>query len=190
MNIIKKTATSIVILIISVIMIYGIYISAYPVSYEAASPHNIGVVFGAGITRSGDPSPALKFRLEKSVNLYLDRKIKKIFVSGRNAEAVVMRNYLLKKGIPQASIVTDTNGETTFITVKDVKEFIISNGFSDGPVFISQKYHIPRIIYIVHKLGIEGSEFIAASPNGVDIFEGTCIIIRETFAWLKNILID
>ena len=61
---------------------------------------------------------------------------------------------------------------------------------TDGAVFISQKYHIPRIIFIVHKLHIEKSEFIAADPSSINILEGTLIVVRETFAWLKNMFID
>lgn len=61
---------------------------------------------------------------------------------------------------------------------------------NDGAVFISQKYHIPRIIFIVHKLHIENSEFIAADPSRINVFEGSLVIVRETFAWFKNMFID
>jgi vancomycin permeability regulator SanA len=190
MKIFNKTILSLITIIVLVIISYGIYITFYPVTYDVSNSHDIGVVFGAGITRSGDPSPALKFRLEKSVSLFEDQKIKRIFVSGRNAEAIVMKNYLLKKGIPQNDIIADIYGETTFVTVKNARQFIINNGLADGAVFISQKYHIPRIIFIVHKLGIRDAEFIAASPNKVNVIEGSFIVTRETLAWLKNLFLD
>ncbi len=190
MKIIKKSLFSLILLTLIIVASYGIYIQTCPVSYNTQYMHNIGVVFGAGITRSGDPSTALKFRLEKSVSLYKDQRIKRIFVSGRIAEAAVMKNFLLKQGVPGTDIIADTRGETTFVTVKNTKQYILDNGIADGPVFISQKYHIPRIIFIVNKLGIEKAEFIAAVPNKVDIIESSFTLFRETFAWIKNMIID
>jgi vancomycin permeability regulator SanA len=172
------------------IAVYSVLIAILPVSYDSVSSHSIGVVFGAGITKSGEPSTALKFRLDKSIDLYRDQKIRMIFVSGLTAEASVMKNYLVKKGIPAVNILSDENGETTFITVENVKRYIRIYNITDGAVFISQRYHIPRIMFIVRKLHIEGSEFIAAEPNRINILEGSLAILRETFAWLKNMFFD
>jgi vancomycin permeability regulator SanA len=169
---------------------YSIFIALLPVSHDSISSHTIGVVFGAGITKSGEPSIALKFRLDKSIDLYRDKKIRMIFVSGLSAEAAVMKNYLLKKGIPATCILPDEKGETTFITVENVRNYIQNYNITDGAAFISQRYHLPRIMFIVRKLKIENSEFIAAEPNRINILEGFLAVFRETFAWLKNIFFD
>jgi len=97
---------------------------------------------------------------------------------------------LQKKNIEGRFIILDENGETTFITIENVKKYLRFYDISDGAVFISQRYHIPRIIFIVRKLHIDNSEFVAAEPSKINIFEGTLIILRETFAWLKNMFFD
>ncbi len=190
MNFIKYSAVLLFIISLMAVLMYGIFIEFMPVSYDTIARHSIGVVFGAGITKSSEPSPALKFRLDKSIDLYSEQKIKMIFISGQSAEATVMKNYLIKKGIPVRNIIVDERGETTFITVENVKKYIHFFDIDDGAVFISQKYHIPRIIFIVQKLHIENAEFIAAVPNKVNIFEVSMIVSRETFAWLKNMFFD
>ncbi len=186
----KYTFLPLFIIALITVLIYGMFITFLPASYDTVTTHSVGVVFGAGITKTGEPSTALKFRLDKSIGLFREQKIKLIFVSGHAPEAVVMKNYLLKKNIEGRFIILDENGETTFITIENVKKYIRFYDISDGAVFISQRYHIPRIIFIVRKLHIDNSEFVAAEPSKINIFEGTLIILRETFAWLKNMFFD
>lgn len=190
MKFIKFSAMIISVLVVLTVAAYSVFIALLPVSYDSISSHSIGVVFGAGITKSGEPSIALKFRLDKSIDLYRDRKIRLIFVSGLSAEAAVMKNYLVKNGIPALCILPDEKGETTFITIENARNYIQNYNITDGAAFISQRYHLPRIMFIVRKLHIENSEFIAAEPNRINILEGSLAVLRETFAWLKNIFFD
>ncbi len=190
MKFFKKFIIVLISLFIILLIFLRVFIAFYPVSYDTDGYSNLGVVFGAGITKSSDPSLALKFRLDKSIELYHTQKIKNIFVSGQSPEAFVMKNYLLKNNVPLSNIIVDDKGETTFITIKNVKKYMINNNISDSAVFISQKYHIPRISFIAHKMNLTNVHYIASEPNKINFMEETFTNIREAIAWLKNLLFD
>ena len=56
--------------------------SVYNVS--AAPAGRVAIVFGAGLTRSGQPTVILRDRVETSAQLYFAGKVEKILMSGDN----------------------------------------------------------------------------------------------------------
>lgn len=190
MKILKIAIVIVPILFIILLTSIISYITFYPVQYSTNQNKELGVIFGAGINRNGEPSLALKYRLDKAFELYTDRYINKILVSGRTEETTVMKNYLVKKGLPIENIVQDNYGDTTYITIKNVKKYIQTNAISNGVIFISQKFHIPRIIYISKKMNIKDAVYIASDPKRIKTLEELIIILRESFAFIKNIIID
>lgn len=166
------------------------YIAFYPVQYNIPSAKYLGVVFGAGITRSSGPSTALKLRLDKAVILYRGKKISKVFISGKIAETFVMKNYLLKKKVPAADIIVDYNGNNTYETIVNAKSYFAKNPVPESVVFISQQYHIPRIKLIAEKVRFENPEFISADHKIIDRDENILFILRESLAFEKTWLFD
>ena len=166
------------------------YIAFYPARSDVTSPKYIGVVFGAGITKSSEPSTALRLRLDKAVGLYRGKKIQKIMISGKIAETYVMKNYLVKKKIPAGDIIVDYNGNNTYETVANVKSYLSKNSLPESVVFISQQYHIPRIRLIAEKIKFEGPEFISAERKNIDRDENIFFIFRESLAYEKTWAFD
>ena len=190
MQSIRKIFLLIVVFFIFFYFCVAAFIAFYPVMNDIEGKRYLGVVFGAGITRSGDPSLALKLRLDKALELYGDQKISKIFISGRTAETSIMKNYLLKNGISLNNIIEDSDGKNTLVTINNVKNFTLKNDTGNGIVFISQRYHIPRIVLITWKKGLSEVSFIAADTKKVDRHERYFFLARESLGFIKSLLFD
>ena len=113
------------------------------------------LVFGASVY-GNKVSHALSQRLDKTYELYNKGKADKIIVSGDHQttdynEVNAMKNYLIKKGIPETDILMDHNGIDTFTSVKDIKVNYPDKDF----VFVTQEEHLKRALYFAKKLGIE-----------------------------------
>jgi vancomycin permeability regulator SanA len=164
------------------------FIALYPAQNEMMDSKYLCVVFGAGITKSSEPSRALQSRLDKAIELYNEQRIIKIFVSGKEPEAYVMRNYLYRHGVLPDHIIMDPLGENTYSTVINVEKYMRENSI-ENVVFVSQKYHLPRIILIVTKRNFSRPLYIAADWKRIDRDEQFFFITRESMAYLRTLVI-
>ncbi|MBN2100777.1 YdcF family protein [Candidatus Dojkabacteria bacterium] len=122
----------------------------------------VGIVFGAGVKPTGEPSDMLEDRLKLAYDLYENDKIEKIVVSGDNRfshynEPQAMYNYLVRKGVNNEDIVQDFAGRRTYDTCYRAKEIF---GI-DEALLISQGYHLPRALFLCNKMGIESTGYSA-----------------------------
>ncbi len=113
------------------------------------------IVLGAGI-RGKNPSPLLKDRLDKAIELYNLGMAPKVIMSGDHGsddhdEVNVMKQYAIDNGIPSSDIFMDHAGFSTYDTMYRAK-----NIFGvDRAIVVTQRYHLYRSIYIAQSLGIE-----------------------------------
>jgi len=119
------------------------------------------LVLGAGI-RGNNPSPMLEDRLLTSIELYQANIAKKIIVSGDHGqinydEVNVMKNYLIKKGIPSEDIFMDHAGFSTYDSIYRNKEIFKA----EKTIIVTQKYHLYRALYIANELDLESQGVIA-----------------------------
>ncbi|MEJ5285239.1 MAG: YdcF family protein [Brevinematales bacterium] len=148
------------------------------------------VVFGAGITKSGKPSLALMYRLDKATELYKDLKVKKIIVSGKIPETIVMRNYLLLKLVKLEDIIIDIKGINTANTIKNIKKLEEVDPNFDSFVFVSQRFHLARIFLLAHKYRIKNFSLVSTDLKEVEKFDSFMMNLRETFAIFKSLLFE
>ncbi|MEY2985895.1 MAG: hypothetical protein RJB24_124 [Candidatus Parcubacteria bacterium] len=125
--------------------------------------HKVGLVLGTSEkTVGGRANPFFVNRIEAATKLYQAGKIKKILVSGDNAEVSynepkAMQIALLDKGIPKEDIVLDYAGFRTLDSVIRARDVFGQNDL----IIISQEFHIKRAVYIARTLGIDAQGFIA-----------------------------
>lgn len=133
---------------------------------------------GTAVLANGELSPILKDRVDKAIELYQAKKVKKILVSGDNStvernEVNPVRVYLLEKGIPDKDIFLDHAGFDTYSSmyraadIFQVKSMIIS----------TQSFHLPRAVFIARALGTEA--YGVSADEGHILFKN---YIREVFA--------
>ena len=125
-----------------------------------------GLVLGSMVFDNGTPSGVVRQRLDKTVELYKAGKIKRILVSGDHGqknydEVNSMKNYLLKKGIPIENIFLDHAGFDTYSSMVRAKEIFEI----DDVIIITQKFHLPRSVYIARKKGMNAYG-VVSNPGG------------------------
>ena len=133
--------------------------------------------------KNGKQNRYYTYRIQAAVQLFNEKKVKYILISGDNSrknydEPTQMKNDLMDKGIPEKNIYLDYAGFRTFDSVVRAKEVFGQDSFT----IISQKFHNQRAIYIAHKKGISAIAFNARNVNKYASLKTT---IREYFARVK-----
>ncbi|MFT7184515.1 MAG: SanA protein [Oceanicoccus sp.] len=153
---------------------------------EAVANYEVAIVFGAGVTASGQPSDALRDRLDTALDLYQLGRLEHVLVSGDNSEEIynepdVMRDYLIAWGVAEEDVTADYAGRRTYDTCARANE--IWN--IEKALLISQGYHLPRAIYLCESFGIESTGLSASRQDYVyqDDYE-----FREILALYKAVL--
>jgi len=127
-----------------------------------------------------------RYRIVAAFNLYKNRKIDYIIVSGDNRirrynEPKLMKRDLIRMGIPPNKIYLDYAGFRTFDSIIRAKQVFGLRKIT----IISQKFHIERAIFIAEQKGIKAIGFAA---KDIGFKRGFNIIIREKFARVKMVL--
>ncbi|MBI2750059.1 MAG: YdcF family protein [Burkholderiales bacterium] len=120
---------------------------------------DVAVVLGNTVNSDGTPSRRLAARLDTALELYHRGVFKNVIVSGGVGregfdEAVVMKDYLLRRGVPQDNIIVDSFGLTTAATAKNVAVLAKEHRWSSVLV-ISQYFHIPRCQLALSQAGVD-----------------------------------
>jgi len=156
-----------------------IWLDGMETDYKKA---DYAVVLGNQVYTSGKPSDRLKASLSAAKKLYRKHKVKKIIVSGGigregHDEAVVMKKYLVKQGVPSRKIIVDSDGYNTHKTAQNSKKWINPK---QSLIVVSQLYHLSRSKMAFHHAGFK--KVGAAYP---DYFEKRDVYasLREVFAW-------
>jgi SanA protein len=149
--------------------------------------NKVGLLLGTSkFLKSGTENPYYTYRIEATLKLIADSKIKYVIISGDNGtkkynEPEMMRSDLIKGGIDSALIILDYAGFRTFDSMVRLKEIF---GQSSVTV-ISQQFHNERAIYTGDKLGITTIGFNA---KDVSTTQGLKTQLREKLARVKVFL--
>ena len=123
---------------------------------DAVPTERVAIVFGAGLTRDGQPTQILRDRVKTAVQLYLSGKVEKLLMSGDNQglghdEPGAMRDYAVSLGVPANAIVLDNSGDRTYDTCYRAKAIF---GL-DSALLVTQAFHLPRALFLCNMLGIQ-----------------------------------
>jgi uncharacterized SAM-binding protein YcdF (DUF218 family) len=115
------------------------------------------VILGNRVEPDGNPSARLKSRLDKGIELYQQNTSPLILVSGGIGiegfdESIVMKDYLIKHGIPNENIIPDGKGIDSFNTARNSKIIMDQKNISTVLV-VSNYYHISRTRLALNKFG-------------------------------------
>ncbi|MEZ0368609.1 MAG: YdcF family protein [Candidatus Sericytochromatia bacterium] len=121
---------------------------------------NVAVVMGNEVLPNGKPSPRLKARLDKALELYNNGRIETIIVSGGvddagHDEATIMGRYLYRQGVPKDVIMVDSLGDDTFLTAANVKRMLEFHQTRKLMVVVSSYTHIMRARLAMNKCGFK-----------------------------------
>ena len=147
---------------------------------------DVAVVLGNTVAADGKPSPRLAARLDRACDCVAAERCKIVFVSGGvdpdgHDEAVVMRDYLLARGVPAARIVVDSLGNDSWATARHASAYMREHGYTSA-LAVTQYFHVPRTMLALKRQGV--AQVGGASPR---FFEARDLysILRElpALAW-------
>jgi uncharacterized SAM-binding protein YcdF (DUF218 family) len=147
------------------------------------------VVFGAA-EYSGRPSPVLRARLDHALDLYHRGVAPVVITTGGAAgdpsfsEGGVGRDYLMRHGIPERSLIAETQGRDTAESAVRVGVIMQANGLHSC-VTVSDAYHEFRIRKLLEHENI-GPVYVAprldSKPRTAQ--QRTIAVLREAASYL------
>lgn len=125
---------------------------------DTARPSDVAIVLGSKVNPDGSLSPRLQARLDRALALYQQKLVANLIVSGGfgkegHDEALVMRQYLIRQGVPEATIVADQHGDNTEATALNSTAIMQQHGWKSA-IVVSQYFHIARSAWALHRAGI------------------------------------
>ena len=179
-------------LAITVVLAFLVITAAHIV--VAASPQEIPhsdaiVVFGAA-EYSGRPSPVLKARLDHALDLFHRGVAPVVITTGGAAsdpkfsEGGVGKDYLMRHGIPERSLIAETQGRATSESATRVGVIMHANGLHSC-VAVSDAYHVFRIRKLLEHEGI-GPVYTAPRPDSRPhgVFQRAFAVLREATSYM------
>jgi len=137
-------------------------------SLQELHPADAIVVFGAA-EYSGHPSPVLRARLDHALDIFHDGQAPVVITTGGAAadpsfsEGGVGRDYLMRHGVPERSLIAETQGRDTSESAARVGVIMRANGLHSC-IAVSDAYHVFRIRKLLEHEGI-GPVYVAPRPD-------------------------
>ncbi|MFA6288282.1 MAG: YdcF family protein [Opitutaceae bacterium] len=158
----KRSRLKRLVFILCVVPVIGLFLGTSALVISGLDDHlgkaDIALVLGNKVELDGTPSPRLRARLDRTLELYREGYFPTVIVSGGLGkegfdEALVMKNYLVAHGIPKERVIVDSLGTTTFMSAKNTRAFAKQLKLSRVLV-VSQYYHLPRARLALERFGI------------------------------------
>ena len=125
------------------------------------------VVFGAA-EYAGRPSPVFRARLDHGLDLY-ERGVAPVIITTGGAasdpqfsEGGVGHDYLMHRGVPEASLIAETQGSDTAQSAERVAVILRANHMHSC-VAVSDAYHVFRIRKLLEHEGVQ--VYVAPRPD-------------------------
>lgn len=172
--------------LLAVLAILAFYVGGTYVQVWWASTHpterkaDAIVVLGAA-QYNGQPSPALRNRLDHALALYRDGLAPRVVVTGgrqagdRFTEATTGYNYLRKRGVPDSAIRKEVQGHTTYESLAAVARFLRREEVADV-ILVSGPAQSKRLYGIADDVGLRAAVSPSAGKASVRA------LVRETVA--------
>jgi uncharacterized SAM-binding protein YcdF (DUF218 family) len=147
------------------------------------------VVFGAA-EYAGRPSPVLRARLDHAFDLFSQGIAPVVITTGGAAsdpkfsEGGVGRDYLEHRGIPERSLIAETQGSDTAQSAVRVAVIMRANGLHSC-VAVSDAYHVFRIKRLLEHEGV-GPVYVAPRPDSRPhgVMQRAYAVMREASSYL------
>lgn len=156
---------------------------------QETHPVDALVVFGAA-EYAGHPSPVLRARLDRALDLFAQGIAPVIITTGgagadaRFSEGGVGRDYLIRRGVPERSVIAEMQGRDTAESAVRVAVIMRANGMHSC-VAVSDAYHVFRIRKLLQHEGI-GPVYVAPRPDSKPhgLAQRMLAVLREASSYL------
>lgn len=145
------------------------------------------IVLGAQVKEDGTLSLQLKWRMEEALRQY-QQNPQLIVVCGAQGsnepapEAHVMRDWLVKNGIPEESILMDADSFNTRQNLENARALLPDD--VQRVLIVTSNYHLPRAMALAEDIGFEAE----GSGSPIKLIYWPKNHYREALAWVKYLL--
>ncbi len=160
-------------LIFGFIFLSGIgLLRLYPIDEDPIQADAI-LVLGCAANQDGSPSPLLRSRVEKGVELWHRGYANRLIFTGAavansSVEAEVMANLALSLGVPNDKIVKDTKARSTVENALQTAEILTALNFKKALV-VTSPFHTRRARYLFSKQSYHYTYVAAPYPDETDL---------------------
>lgn len=125
-------------------------------------PVDCALVLGARVYAGGEVSAVLEDRLETGLALYRSGRVSRLLLSGDHGgsdydEVNTMRRWLEARGVPPEALFLDHAGFDTYSSMRRARDVFRVRRM----LVVTQRFHLPRALYIARSLGLEADGVIA-----------------------------
>ena len=126
---------------------------------DDSAPADVILVLGSAVWPNEQPSPSLRARTERAIELYQQGYAPYLLLSGGLGryppeEAEVMRRLAVEAGIPQEALILDQEAHSTWESMEKAQEILEQQGWQTA-IIVSDPFHIQRALLMAREVGIE-----------------------------------
>jgi uncharacterized SAM-binding protein YcdF (DUF218 family) len=134
---------------------------------QVDSVYDVGIVLGGWIAEYDQPTDRVVFkqvpgRFTQAYKLYRQGKIKQILISGGSGhllypwknEAKSIKKYLLRIGVPESDILTETDSRNTYQNAVFTKRLLDNHPEIQSALLITSAIHVKRALKCFEKAGM------------------------------------
>jgi uncharacterized SAM-binding protein YcdF (DUF218 family) len=173
------------------VAVYLIVISSQIVaesSKQELHPADAIVVFGAA-QYDGRPSPVFRARLDHAFELFQRGLAPAVLTTGGPAsdpsfsEGGVGHDYLVHRGIPESSVIAETQGSDTAQSAKRLAVIMRANHMHSC-IAVSDAYHVFRIRNLIEHEGIRA--YVSPRPDSRphSVWQRGVALLRESASYM------
>jgi uncharacterized SAM-binding protein YcdF (DUF218 family) len=178
----------VVVTAVSILAITALQV-VHTAALEEIHPADAIVVFGAA-EYSGRPSPVLRARLDHALDVFHRGVAPVVITTGGAAadptfsEGGVGRDYLMRHGVPERSLIAETQGRDTAESAMRVGVIMRANGLHSC-VAVSDAYHVFRIRKLLEHEGV-APVYVAPRPDSRprSLWQRSIAVLREASSYL------
>lgn len=125
----------------------------------AASPDTDAIiVLGCQVKADGGLSVQLEYRVNAALEAYRERERPIVVCGAQGAdepapEGVVMREWLLAQGVPEAMVLAETESHDTIQNLRNAVKLLPEG--AKTVTIVTSDYHLPRAMQIARDLGLQ-----------------------------------
>jgi uncharacterized SAM-binding protein YcdF (DUF218 family) len=146
------------------------------------------VIFGAA-EYDGRPSPVYRLRLDHAFDLFQSGLASTVVTSGGAGadpsynEGQVGHDYLMRRGVPEASLIAETQGSDTASSARRIGVILRTNHMRSC-IAVSDEYHVYRIRKLLEHEGIKVYVAPRSDSRPHSEWQRTLAVLREALSFL------
>jgi vancomycin permeability regulator SanA len=124
---------------------------------DDSAPADVILVLGSAVWPNEQPSPSLRARTERAIELYQQGYAPYLLLSGGLGryppeEAEVMRRLAVEAGIPQEALILDMEAHSTWESMEKARDIMEQEGWQTA-IIVSDPFHIERSLLMAGDAG-------------------------------------